>query len=81
MIQSHLHLPDRANRRTKVSILYGILDDRGWHSTKELSRRVGHTFAVATHLLRKGGHRIQTERHPERRHQYRYRLLGNEQTR
>lgn len=75
MIQKHLRLRGLGARRTKAVILHEILSDRHWHSTKELSHRVGHTFAVATHLLRKSGHVIKTERHPGRRHQYQYRLL------
>ena len=75
MIQKSLKLAGLGARRTKVTILLAILSDGRWHSTKELSHRVGHTFAVATHLLRKSGHSIKTERHPGRRHQYRYCLL------
>jgi hypothetical protein len=80
MIQKHLRLRGFGTRRTKAVILHEILSDRSWHSTKELSHRVGHTFAVATYLLRKSGHIIKTERHPGRRHQYRYCLLDQRES-
>ncbi len=75
MLQRRLHIPSLGRRRTKPIILYEILSDRRWHSTRELSRRVGHTFAMATYLLRRNGHVIARERHLDCRYQFRYRLL------
>lgn len=59
---------------TKADKLLNVLRDGRWHSTKELCRRVGHTFAGAKYKLVKGGERIGKEPHPRGRWQYRYRL-------
>jgi hypothetical protein len=61
-------------RKTKVAKLHQILSDHGWHSTNELSLRVGHTFAVAKFNIVRAGLAIEVERHPTKRHQFRYRL-------
>ncbi len=64
-------------RGTKAQLLLGALEDRQWHDTQELVRRVGHTFGMAKFQL--GGDRfrctIQKRHHPARRHQWQYRLI------
>ncbi len=70
---SHMH-GDRGDRSTKMDKLLSILADGEYHSTQELSRRVGHTFAVAKFKLVHAGHAIEREPHPTKRHQWRYRL-------
>ena len=62
------------SRRTKIEQLLAILNDKKWHATYELARRVGHTFAVFKSKLVGYGYPIERERHPTRRHQHRYRL-------
>ena len=59
---------------TKKEKLLNVLADGRWHSTKELVRRVGHTFPVAKYQLVHYGYRIETRRHPNRRWQWQYRL-------
>ena len=61
-------------RRTKMEKLLSVLYDGDWHATRELTRRVGHTFAVAKFKLCRSGHPVEVERHPTKRHQFRYRL-------
>lgn len=63
------------SRVTKAKRLHRILADGQWHSTAELVRRVGHTFAVASHALREQGHHIDKRRHLRRPRQYEYRLV------
>lgn len=58
----------------KTEKLYYVLSDSRWHSTKELVRRVGHSFAVAKFKLVQYGHQIEKRRHPNLRHQFQYRL-------
>lgn len=62
-------------RETKIERLHRILKDGRWHSTKELARRVGHTFAVAKFYLVGYGHVIERQKHPTKRYQHRYRLV------
>ena len=63
------------SRLTKAEKLLAILDDHRWHSTKELARRVGHTFGGAKFKLVLYGYVIEKERHPSKVHQYQYRLI------
>lgn len=59
---------------TNAERLYAVLADGQWHSTKELVRRVGHTFAGAKRQLTHAGYHVLKRRHPRRRHQWQYRL-------
>ena len=59
----------------KTERLLAVLVDSRWHSTKELVRRVGHTFAGAKFRLVAYGYSIEKRAHPDRIHQYQYRLL------
>lgn len=61
---------------TKTDKLIHVLSDGKWHSTKELVRRVGHTFAVAKFALIRDGHRIDREVHPTQPRQHRYKLIA-----
>lgn len=64
-----------SGRRTKAEKLLAVLSDHHWHATRELTRRVGHTFAVAKFkLVRQHGYHIERERHPRNRNQHQYRL-------
>lgn len=63
-----LHKPTKAER------YYQLLSDGLWHSTKELARNVGHTFASAKRQLEHAGYQIRKRRHPSRRYQWQYRL-------
>lgn len=68
-----------SDRPTKADLLLLVLDDRRWHSTRELSRRVGHTFAVAKFKLTHSyGYRIKRRRHPLLSRQHQYRLLDEQ---
>ena len=58
----------------KIERLYAVLADGDWHSTKELVRRVGHTFAGAKRQLTLAGYTIEKRPHPHRRHQWQYRM-------
>jgi hypothetical protein len=64
-------------RLTKAEKLRQVLLDHQWHSTKELARRVGHTFAVAKRRLGLSPyfHTIELRRHQSKRYQYEYRLM------
>jgi len=62
-------------RPTKIEKLYNVLKDGNWHSTKELARKVGHTFGVAKFKLQSFGYRVQVDPHPSKRWQFRYRLV------
>lgn len=64
-------------RETKAEKLHRLFNDGRWHATKELARRVGHTFAVAKFKLVGYGHVIEREKHPTKRYQYRYRLTDS----
>lgn len=59
---------------TRAERLLSILGDGKWHSTKELIRRVGHTFAGAKFMLVRKGVDIESRPHPTRKRQYQYRL-------
>ena len=61
---------------TKKEKLLEVLSDGRWHSTKELVRRVGHTFAVAKFVLTFYGYNIEKRRHPNRPYQWQYRLAS-----
>ncbi len=65
----------RTESPTRSERLLAALADRKWHATKELARRVGHSFGGAVFRLRAGGFGIRCEKHPAKRHQYRYRLV------
>ena len=60
---------------TKIQKLLNVLEDGDWHTTKELSRRVGHTFAVSKFHLTRYGYLIERRRHPSYRYQHQYRLI------
>jgi len=56
-----------------------ILSDHRTHTTRELSRRVGHAFAVAIYRLRhdpRYHYDIDRRRHPSKRYQHKYRLVA-----
>ncbi len=59
---------------TRVDLLMAVLSDGAWHSTKELARRVGHTFGGAKFTLSRTG--IHVDRRPirTRRWQWQYRI-------
>ncbi len=61
---------------TNAEKLLEALDGGEWHSTRELARRAGHTFAVTKFKLIARGYLIERERHPTLPNQHRYRLLG-----
>ena len=61
-------------RTTKIEKLLIVLSDGKWHSTKELVRRVGHSFAVAKFKAMHYGYFIEKRRHPFRTWQWQYRL-------
>lgn len=60
--------------RLKHELLHSILRDERWHSTSELVRRVGHTFAGAKWKLTGYGYSIEKRRHPTKPRQWQYRL-------
>jgi hypothetical protein len=64
---------------TKADRLLEILLDRACHSTKELVRRIGHTFGGAIYQLRRPtarrkGYVIERRKHPTKKYQHQYRL-------
>jgi len=61
-------------RVTKAEKLLRILGDEDWHSTKELVRRVGHTFSGAKFKLVAYGYPIERRKHPNKKYQHQYRL-------
>ena len=61
-------------RRTNRERLLSVLCDGRWHSTKELVRRVSHTFANTKFKLVQSGYVIHKRRHPRRRFDHQYRL-------
>ena len=65
-----------SNKTTKTEKLLRVLSDGRWHSTKELARRVGHTFPVAKFKLTHYGYRVDRRPHPTKRWQWQYRLEG-----
>lgn len=69
------HQPDHT---TKSERLLEVLRDGEWHSTKELVRRVGHTFGGAVFKLRRFRHEVERQRHPSQRYQHQYRLTESE---
>lgn len=64
---------------TKIEKLLAVLSDKKWHSTKELVRKVGHTFSTAKYRLITYGYHIKSRLHPARKHQWEYRLLDDEE--
>ncbi len=68
--------PRRAPERrgTKAERLLVLLEDERWHSTQELVRRIGHTFAVAKFYLVQCGYCIEKRPHQGAPHQWQYRL-------
>lgn len=73
MIRRPRRRSDAGRGPTKAERLLELLTDGRWHATRQLVRRVGHSFAVAMFVLRSRGHVIERERHPTRRRQFRYR--------
>lgn len=63
-----------STRPSKVEKLHAVLSDGHWHTTKELVRRVGHSFSCAKFRLVQYGHRIEKRRHATRKWQWEYRL-------
>lgn len=63
------------SKKTKLELLLEALEDGRWHSTRELSRRVGHTFAVFKSKLVHHGYPVERRRHETKKHQHQYRLL------
>lgn len=64
---------------TKADKLLAILLDRACHSTKELVRRVGHTFGCAIYQLRRPtarrkGYVIERRKHPTKKYEHQYHL-------
>lgn len=62
---------------TKSEKLLSILSDHQWHATKELSRKIGHTFGEFIFYLRhdyRHHHVIERRKHPTKRYQHQYRL-------
>ncbi len=78
MKNNHIPLRQRtiSIKPTKAEKLYTVLLDRAWHATQELVAKVGHTFAVALHHLRRLGYAVDKRRHCTRRRTFEYRL-GN----
>jgi hypothetical protein len=67
------------SRQTNAERLLELLSDHEWHSTRELSRRISHAFAVAKFkLVHQERRRIEKRKHATRRYQYEYRLLPTE---
>lgn len=66
--------PHGKTRRTKIRKLLRVLGDQSWHSTRELVRRVGHTFAVVKFKLIFYGYPIEKRRHATKPRQWQYRL-------
>lgn len=65
----------RHRRSTRAQRLIRILRDAKWHATRELVRRVSHSFGGAKfHLLRRG-YDIRRRRHPTKPDQHEYRLI------
>jgi hypothetical protein len=54
-----------------------VLSDGKWHSTRELVRRVGHSFAVAKFKLVAAGYAVERRHHPHSRWQWQYCLPQN----
>jgi len=59
---------------TKTEKLLNVLSDGRWHSTRELVRRVGHSFAVAKFKLIGYGYPVERRRHQYKRFQHQYRM-------
>lgn len=68
---NHIKHPDRP----RAERLLGVLADGRWHPTRELVRRVGHTFAGAKFALVRDGYEIDRRPHGSRRRQHEYRLV------
>lgn len=66
------------SRPTKTEKLLTVLSDGRWHTTRELVRRVGHTFAIAKFKLIACGYAIERRRHPAKRFQHQYRMVKPE---
>jgi hypothetical protein len=65
---------DPVSHPTRAERLHDLLADGTWHSTRELVRRIGHTFGGAVYVLRRTGYSVACERHPTLAGQHRYRL-------
>ena len=68
----HHQLPAKP---TQAEQLLAVLSDGRWHTTKELVRRVGKTFAVTKSQLVAHGWPIERRSHSTKKHQHLYRLL------
>jgi len=62
---------------TKTQRLFLVLSDGNWHTTRELARRVGHTFACAKFKLVNAGYQIEKRPHPVSAYQWQYRLSAS----
>ena len=74
-MSKQLKLFKNSTQLTKAEKMLNLLSDGQWHTTKELVRRVGHTFAVAKFNLTNWGYFIEKQSHPKKRFQNQYRLL------
>lgn len=68
-------MPKTTVHTPKVEKLYRVLSDGKWHSTRDLVRRVGHSFSVSKFRLIQYGHVVEKRPHPTKRWQWEYRLL------
>ena len=70
-------MPRFRNHRTNVDRLLSILTDGRWHTTRELARRVSHSFGSAKFEINNSDRdvTIECEPHPSKRRQWRYRLV------
>lgn len=67
----------KSHEPTNLEKAYRLLGDGQWHSTKELARRVGHSFAGTLYVIRHRDHNhIESRRHPRRPTQWQYRLTN-----
>lgn len=67
---------------TRAERLLTILLDGNWHATRELVRRVGHTFAWARwFLVTHDKHMIAKRKHATRIFEYEYRLVPPDEAR
>ncbi len=70
--------PPNLDQPLRRDLLRRALSDGNWHSTKELARRVGHTFGGAVYQLRSRGHDVERRSHPGGGRQHQYRLTRYE---
>jgi len=72
-------MPMKNKKKTKLEKLLDVLLDNNWHTTKELVRRVGHTFSTAKHRLIHYGYNIISRVHPKKQYQWQYKLKDDEE--